>query len=69
MNATVVWDLIQDVLHNLIFNPADIDHNMHNRLMHAVMEKMDVHDMKVEGDGEQDVRFFKHKVKTASVLR
>jgi hypothetical protein len=69
MNATVVWDLIQDVLHNLIFNPADIDHNMHNRLMRAVMDKTDVHVMKVEGDGKQDVRFFKHKVKTASVLR
>jgi hypothetical protein len=26
------------------------------------MDDMDVHDMKVEGDGEQDVRFFKHKV-------
>jgi hypothetical protein len=25
------------------------------------MDNMDVHDMKVEGDGEQDVRFFKHK--------
>jgi hypothetical protein len=69
MNATVVWDLIQDVLQNLIFNPADIDHNMHNRLMRAVMDKTDVHVMKVEGDGKQDVRFFKHKVKTASVLR
>ena len=67
MNATVVWDLIQEVLHNLIFNPADVDHNMHNRLIRAVMDKMDVHEMKVDGHGEQDVRFFKHKVKTASV--
>jgi hypothetical protein len=56
------------VLHNLIFNPADVDHNKHNRLMLAVMDKMDVHDMKVEGDGEQDVLFFKHMMKTASVL-
>ena len=68
MNATVVWDLIQDVLHNLIFNPANVDHNMYNRLMRAIMDKMDVHDMKVEGDGEQDVMIFKYKVKTASVL-
>jgi hypothetical protein len=51
MNATVVWDLIQDVLHNLIFNPADIDHNMHNRLMRAVMDKTDVHVMNSEGGG------------------
>jgi hypothetical protein len=65
MNTMAVWYLIKNVLHILIFNP---DHNMHNRLMHAVMDKMDVHDIKVEGDGEQDVRFFKHKVKTASVL-
>jgi hypothetical protein len=47
MNAMVVWVLIQDVLHNLIFNPADIDHNIYNRLLHAVMDKMDVHDKKV----------------------
>ena len=61
MNATVVWDLIQDVLHNLIFNPTNVDHNMYSRLMRAVMDKMDVHDMKVEGDGEQDVMFFKYR--------
>jgi hypothetical protein len=31
------------------------------------MDNMDVHNMKVEGDGEQDVRFFKHKAE--AVLR
>jgi hypothetical protein len=45
---------------------ADVNHNMHDRPMRGVMEDMDVHDMKVEpveGDGEQDIWFFKHKVK------
>jgi hypothetical protein len=35
-------------LHNLIFNPA---HNMHDRLVRAGMDDMDVHDMKMEGEG------------------
>ena len=42
--------MIQGVLHNPIFNPADVDHNMHDRLVCAVMDDMDVQDMKVEGD-------------------
>jgi hypothetical protein len=52
------------MMHNPIFNPADIDHNMHDRLISAVMDGMDVHDMKVDGDGEQseDIRFLKCKV-------
>jgi hypothetical protein len=66
-NATIVRDLIQDVLHNPIFNPANVDHNMHDRHVCAVMDDMDVHNMKVEGDGEKDVRFFKHKLE--AVLR
>ena len=36
---------------------------MHQRLMRAVADgEMDIHDMRQEGDGEQDVRFFKRKV-------
>jgi hypothetical protein len=31
-------------------------------LVCAVMDYMDVHDIKVEGGGEQDIRFFKRKV-------
>jgi hypothetical protein len=48
------------------FIPANVqvDHNMHDRLMCSVimMDDMDFHDMKMEGDGELDVRFFKNKV-------
>jgi hypothetical protein len=32
-------DLIQDVLHNDLFDPADIDHNMHDRLVLDVMDE------------------------------
>jgi uncharacterized protein YhfF len=70
MNAKVIRDLIQDVLNNPIFNPATnirVDHTMHNRLVCAVMDDMDVHHMKMEGDGKQNVRFFKRKVE--AVLR
>ncbi len=51
MNVKDVRDLIQDVLHNpmiQIFNPADVDRNMHDRLVRVVMDEMDIHDMKVE---------------------
>ncbi len=39
------------------FDPADIDHNMHDRPVRDVMDEMDVHDMPVEvkGDSKQDV--------------
>ena len=41
---------------------------MHERLMRAVADgEMDIHDMWQEGDGQQDVRFFKRKVEV--VLR
>jgi hypothetical protein len=40
-----IRDLIQDVLCNLI--PPDVDHNMHDRLVRAVMDDMNVHYMKV----------------------
>jgi hypothetical protein len=64
MNAKIVRYLIQDVLNNPIFNPANVqvDHNKHDRLMWAVMDDMDVHYMKMKSDGKQDVKFFKHKM-------
>ena len=62
MNAQDIKDLIQDVLHNDNFDVDEVDHNMHDRLMHAVADGMAVHDMWQEGDGEQDVRFFLRKV-------
>jgi hypothetical protein len=63
MNAKVIQDLIEVVEHP-IFNPANVqvDHNTHARLVRAVMDNMDVHDMKMEGDGEQDYRLIKRKV-------
>ena len=63
MNARDLKDLIQDVLKHSEFNADEVDHNMHERLMRAVEDRqMDILDMLQEGDGEQDVRFFKHKV-------
>jgi hypothetical protein len=68
MSAQDIKDLIKDVLHNKQFDPCDVDDNMHERLMRAVNDgEMDIHDMWQEGDGEQDVRFFKRKVEV--VLR
>ena len=50
------------------FDSDEVDHDMHERLMRAVADgEMDIHDMWQEGDGEQDVRFFKRKVEV--VLR
>jgi len=68
MSAVDLRDLIQDVLRNPEFNAEEVDHNMHERLMRAVEEgEMDIIDMWQEGDGAQDVRFFKRKVEV--VLR
>ena len=56
-------DLIQDVLRNPEFSidEVDRDHNMHDRLLRSIGDgDIDVQ----EGDGEQDVRFFKRKVET-----
>ena len=68
MSAQDIKDLIQDVLHNKEFDIDEVDHNMHDRLMRAVADgEMDILDMWQEGDGVQDVRFFKRKVEV--VLR
>ena len=54
MNARDLKDLIQDVLHNPEFNAADVDHNMHARLMWAVEDgQMDILDMWQEGRRRQ----------------
>ena len=68
MSAQDIKDLIQDVLHNKEFDIDEVDHNMHDRLMRAVADgEMDILDMWQEGDGVQDVSFFKRKVE--AVLR
>ena len=67
MNAQDIKDLIQDVLHNDNFDSDEVDHNMHDRLMRAVADELEIHNMWQEGDGEQDVRFFKRNLE--AVLR
>jgi len=63
MSAVDLRDLIRDVLHNPEFNAGEVDHDMHERLMRAVEEgEMEIIDMWQDGDGAQDVRFFKRKV-------
>lgn len=67
-SAKDLEQLIQDVLHHPDFSPEEVDHDMHARLMAAVAEgHIQVHDMQLDGDGEQDLRFFKRPVET--VLR
>ena len=60
VDAMFIKDLIQKVLHHPDFDPDDVDHDMHERLM-AVIEEgdLEVIDLKKDGDGEQDVRLFK----------
>jgi len=59
-NATIVKDLIQKVLHHPDFDPAEVDHDMHERLMGAIEEgDIQVIDLWQEGDGRQDLRLFK----------
>jgi len=63
MSAVDLRDLIRDVLHNPEFNAGEVDHDMHERLMRAVEEgEMEIIDMWQDGDGAQDVRFFRRKV-------
>ena len=38
VNATFIKDLIQKVLHHPDFDPDDVDHDMHERLMAAIEE-------------------------------
>jgi len=63
INATVVKDLIQKVIHHRDFNANEVDHDMHQRLMRAVEDgDIEVIDVWEEGDGIQDVSFVKRKV-------
>ena len=63
VDATFIKDLIQKVLHHPDFDPDDVDHDMHERLMAAIEEgDLEVIDLKEDGDGNQDVRLFKRPV-------
>ena len=51
-------ELIQEVLHHPDFDLDSVDHDLHERLMHAVEEgDIEIIDMWEEGDGDQDVSF------------
>ena len=54
--AAELKDLIQQVLHHPAFDPQDVDHDMHERLMRC-MEDDDIQiiDLWEEGDGNQEV--------------
>ena len=63
INATVVKDLVQKVIHHRDFNANEVDHDMHQRLMQAVEDgDIEVIDMWEEGDGIHNVSFVKRKV-------
>ena len=60
VNATFIKDLIEKVLHHPDFDPAEVDHDMHERLMGAIEQgDLEIIDLREEGDGDQDVRLFK----------
>ena len=66
--ASELKELIQEVLHHPDFDPDSVDHDLHERLMHAVEEGgIEIIDMWEEGDGDQDVTFVKRKLE--KVLR
>jgi len=57
-------ELIQNVLHHPDFDPDQVDHDMHERLMKAIDdEDILIHYMWEEGDGRNDCRFYKRPLK------
>ena len=51
LNATFIKDLIQKVLHHPDFDPDEVDHDRHERLMGAIEEgDLQVIDLKEDGD-------------------
>ena len=54
--AAELKDLIQQVLHHPDFDPAHVDHDMHERLMKCIEdEDIQVIDLWEQGDGNQEV--------------
>ena len=52
VDATFVKDLIQKVLYHPDFDPDDVDHDMHERLMAAIEEgDLEVIDLKKDHQG------------------
>ena len=60
MGSAQLQDLIQQVLHHEAFNPSEVDHDMHERLMACIEEgDVEVLDLWEEGDGDQEVMLYK----------
>ena len=58
--AAELKDLIQQVLHHPDFDPAHVDHDMHERLMKCIEdEDIQVIDLWEQGDGNQEVLLYK----------
>lgn len=56
--------LIQKVLHHPEFDPDHVDHDMHERLMHAIEEEdILIWDKWEEGDWRNDCSFYKRQLK------
>ena len=61
--AAELKDLIQEVLHHPDFNPRDVDHDMHQRLMDCIAHgDIEVIDLWEEGDGAKEVMLYKRPV-------
>ena len=57
-------DLIQKVLHHPDFDPDQVDHDMHERLMRAIEEEdILIWDKWEEGDGRNDCSFYQRPLK------
>ena len=57
-------DLIQKVLHHPDFDPDQVDHDMHERLMRAIEdEDILIWDKWEEGDGRNDCSFYQRPLK------
>ena len=57
-------DLIQKVLHHPDFDPGQVDHDMHERLMLAIEEEdILIWDKWEEGDGRNDCSFYQRPLK------
>lgn len=70
MNGRQLQDLIQKVLLNPLFDPKDIDHDLHDRLSQETAQAegdIQTVDLWTEGDGRQEVKLYKRPIE--KVLR
>jgi hypothetical protein len=63
-SQTELKELIQNVLHHPDFDPDQVDHDMHERLMRAIEdEDILIWDKWEEGDGQNDSSFYQRPLK------